>query len=149
MTCSRTNTQPTAASGADRLAPCCTAPTRSPMAMANTAGNKPRRMSAAHQPQASPKSAFGRTLKNFHSLRWRRLPRSMARIDWFGSENGLCAYDVALLYTAQRESQNLPVPAVPVRELLTSRALVSILVQCRRIRAFQHSDHGPFAGFHN
>ena len=40
------------------------------MAIANTAGRIPRRMSAAHHAAASAGSALGRTLKNFHSLRW-------------------------------------------------------------------------------
>jgi hypothetical protein len=38
-------------------------------------------MSAAHQPQARPKSARGSTLKNFHSLRWRRPLKIRAIMD--------------------------------------------------------------------
>ena len=37
--------------------------------MANTAGNVPRSASANHHANANGPSAFGRTLKNFHSLR--------------------------------------------------------------------------------
>ena len=66
--CSRTNTTPTIASGAARLAPCCTAPTSTPVASANAAGRTPRSSTTVHQPTASAASAFGRTLKNFHSL---------------------------------------------------------------------------------
>src|SRR5580765_807627 len=47
----------------------CTAATTMPVAIAKIAGNIPRRMSTIHQPMASKGSAFGRTLKNCHSLR--------------------------------------------------------------------------------
>ena len=43
-----------------------------PWRSANTAGSTPRRTSTTHQATASGRSAFGRTPKNFHSLRSRR-----------------------------------------------------------------------------
>ena len=73
-TWSRTNTAPARASGPLRLSPRCAAPTSTPVATAKTAGSTPRRISATHHAIASPRSAFGRTPKNFHSLRsvrWR------------------------------------------------------------------------------
>ena len=51
--------------------PRCTAPTSTPIAMAKTAGRTPRSTRTAHHRQASGPSAFGRTAKNFHSLRAR------------------------------------------------------------------------------
>src|SRR5438445_586205 len=66
------NTPPTKVSGPATLSPCCTAPTSTPMAMPNTAGSTPRRMSTTHQLMARKRSAFGSTPKNFHSLRSRR-----------------------------------------------------------------------------
>src|SRR3989442_1046689 len=71
-TWSRTNTIPAKVSGPARWSPRCTAPTSTPIAMANTAGSRPRRTSATHQATARTRSAFGRTPKNVHSLRSRR-----------------------------------------------------------------------------
>src|SRR4051794_4397779 len=76
-TWSTTNTTPTRARGPARLLPDSTAPMSTPMAMANTAGSAPRRMSTTHQAAANGASAFGRTLKNFHS--WRSLSRLSTR----------------------------------------------------------------------
>ena len=60
---------PTNASGPARESPLCTAPTRTPIAMANVAGSAPRSRRASHHASARPGAAFNRTLKNFHSLR--------------------------------------------------------------------------------
>ena len=62
---------PTTARGAVSDWPRRTAPTSAPMAMANTAGRMPRRIRMTHQEMASPRPAFGRTAKYFHSLRCR------------------------------------------------------------------------------
>ena len=44
------------------------------MTMANSAGRTPRSTITVHQAAARARSARGRTPKNFHSLRARRLP---------------------------------------------------------------------------
>ena len=67
----RTNTTPTKASGPARSSPACTAPTSTPIAMANRAGRRPRATSTTHQATARGRSARGRTAKNFHSGRSR------------------------------------------------------------------------------
>src|ERR1700694_5121547 len=68
-TCNSTKTVPANASGPARESPCCTAPTSTPMAIANAAGRVPLSSRAIHQPAARPGAAFGRTLKKIHSLR--------------------------------------------------------------------------------
>src|SRR5262249_681608 len=60
---------PTNASGATSDSPCCTAPTRRPIATANAAGRTPRRTRRIHQIAARPGAALGKTAKNCHSLR--------------------------------------------------------------------------------
>ena len=59
-----TNTAPTRTSGATRSSPRCTAPTRPPMAMANSTGRSPRSKSTAHQATARMRSACTRIPKN-------------------------------------------------------------------------------------
>src|SRR6516165_2960419 len=59
---------PTRASGPRRESPRCTAPTRTPMAMAKAAGSAPLNNRARNHARARPGAALGRTLKNFHSL---------------------------------------------------------------------------------
>ena len=71
-TCNATNTLPVRASGRPSESPCCTAPTSTPMEIANSAGNAPRNSSTTHHTDASPGAAFGSTVKNFHSFRARR-----------------------------------------------------------------------------
>src|SRR5712664_1293082 len=72
---------PAKASGPARSELCWTAPTSTPMAMANTAGSAPRSTSTIHHAAASTGSAFGRTLKNFHSCRSRNLRMCPCTID--------------------------------------------------------------------
>src|SRR6202167_2668181 len=60
---------PTNASGPAREWPRCTAPTSTPIAIANAAGRIPLSRRLDHQAAARPGAAFGRTAKNFHSLR--------------------------------------------------------------------------------
>jgi len=62
-----TKTAPVSASGAPTGLFCCTAPTVTPMATANTAGMTPLTASSAHQATASSGSAFGSAAKNCHS----------------------------------------------------------------------------------
>src|SRR5271169_7154646 len=62
-------TVPANASGPARESPRCTAPTSTPIEIANAAGRVPLSRRDVHQAAARPRSAFGRTLKNFHSLR--------------------------------------------------------------------------------
>src|SRR2546429_9756563 len=70
-TCSRTNTTPTSPSGAVRSSPRWTAPTRLPIAMANSAGSDPRSTRSVHHATANARSACGSTPANVHSLRAR------------------------------------------------------------------------------
>src|SRR5207302_1236301 len=67
-TCSRTNTTPTSASGAARSSPRWTAPTRLPMAMANSAGSKPRdRKRQPADPHRALRDHVGELLRGGHA----------------------------------------------------------------------------------
>src|SRR5262249_24808158 len=50
-----------------------------PIARAKATGKRPRRTRIVHQSTARAVSAFGRTAKNFHSLRSRRCMHSLTR----------------------------------------------------------------------
>src|SRR3954454_4896786 len=74
ITCISTNTMPVKVSGPPSACPFSTAPTRTPIAIANSAGSTPRSSSTAHHRIASVRSARGSTPKNFHSCRSRNDP---------------------------------------------------------------------------
>lgn len=58
---------PTSASEEARGSPRCTAPTRTPIAMAKAAGSAPRSRRTNHHARASPGAALGRAAKNSHN----------------------------------------------------------------------------------
>jgi len=67
-TCISTNAAPTKASGPARGSPRWTAPTRTPIAIANTAGSRPLKTNTVHQTDARPRSAWANAPKNFEPL---------------------------------------------------------------------------------
>lgn len=68
-TWTETKIAPANASGPPRGPPRCTAATSKPIPIAKAAGRIPLSRRIVHQAPARPGSAFGRTPKNFHSLR--------------------------------------------------------------------------------
>src|SRR3984893_5691655 len=72
-------TAPVSASGTASGRPCCTAPTRPPMATVKAAGRPPRMAIIGHQPAARRGDALGSVPRNLHSaLCWRRATKRAA-----------------------------------------------------------------------
>src|SRR5690348_813136 len=88
-------TNPVKASGPASGAPRCTAPTSSPMTIANRAGNKPRNTSTTHQAHASGRSARARTPKNRQELAARSLASIQDKVGSFGPELKLITQEAA------------------------------------------------------
>jgi hypothetical protein len=78
-----------------RESPRCTAPTSTPIAIANAAGRIPLSRRDVHQVAARAGSAFGRTLKNFHSLRSVRVWSTTAFCHRTGARTGSAAHSAA------------------------------------------------------
>src|SRR5687767_6851777 len=136
---------PAASSGWPGSPPRCTALTSTPIAMAKAAGSTPRSTSSSHHAAASRGAAFGRTAKNFHSLRSRMrrntihlrkgqppaAERGCARGSVPGANRSLLhAVDRALLEPLLGRAEQQHVVLLPHRVVRRTSQIEQHLVRC-------------------